>query len=98
MEFGLVAIVFSIFNLSFLEGYRILLLPSSIESHQIYFSRFGDELIKHGHHVTFLIGNKKTIIPDVQVSLPFGDFNDSVSFSRYYKLLDPFCFINFIYV
>ena len=68
MEFGLVVTVFSIFNLSLLEGHKILLLPSGIESHQIYFSRFGDELVKHGHHVTFLIGDKRTIIPDVQVS------------------------------
>ena len=68
MKFGLVVIVFSIFNLSLPEGYKILLLPSGIESHQMYFSRFGDELVKHGHRVTFLIGDKKAIIPDVQVS------------------------------
>ena len=67
MEFGLFIFLFCLFNVSLLEGYKILLLPLSIESHQIYFSRFGEELNKHGHHVTFLIGDKKSIIPEAWV-------------------------------
>ena len=49
------------------RGYNILLLPAGLETHQILFGRVGEELVKHGHKVTFLIGDKKTLVPDVKV-------------------------------
>ena len=67
MKLGPVVLALWISHLSSLEGYKILLIPAGLDSHQIYFSRFGEELVKLGHHVTFVIGDKKNIIPEVQV-------------------------------
>ena len=70
MNSKIIFMVISSFCLLPSRGYKILLLPAGLETHQILFSRVGEELVKHGHNVTFLIGDKKTLIPDVKVNFP----------------------------
>ncbi len=54
-----------------LQGYKILLFPVGLEDHQLYFIRLSEELVKRGHQVTFLIGDKKNVVPDIKVSAFF---------------------------
>ena len=67
MNLKIILVVFCSFCFLPSSGYKILLLPSGLETHQIMFSRVGEHLVKHGHQVTFLIGDKKTQAPDLKV-------------------------------
>ncbi len=49
------------------NGYRILLFPTGSESDQLIFTGLGQDLVRHGHDVTLLIGDKKVLIPELQV-------------------------------
>ena len=48
------------------RGYRILLIPSEVGSHMIYFSVLGESLIGRGNHVTFLAGSTAKVPSSVQ--------------------------------
>ena len=68
MNLKIILMVINSFCLLPSRGYNILLLPAGLETHQILFGRVGEDLVKHGHKVTFLIGDKKTLVPDVKVN------------------------------
>ncbi len=60
--------------LSNIEAYRILLLPVHTQSHYVYFSRLGEELVKHGHHVTLVAGERHKLPSNVQACTRFNNF------------------------